>query len=80
MLQSKANFSVNELKRLYYDIVGLADMTVEEVHKVRDEAKYINANVDTYYYMERTELIQDYYTRLAKFQKHMMSKGLAQKP
>lgn len=77
MLQSKAKFSVDELKRLYYDMVGLADMSIEEVHKVREEAKYINANADTYYYMERTELIEDYYTRVAKFQKHMMSKGLA---
>jgi hypothetical protein len=79
-LNKRGNFSVEELKRLYYDLVGLKDISVQEIHQLREESKHINANLDNYYYMERMELIEDYYTRLAKFQKHMEKKGLTQKP
>lgn len=57
MMASKLKFSIDELKRLYYDMQGCESMSMEEIKKVRDEGKHLHASADTYYYKEREELI-----------------------
>lgn len=69
IMASKLKFSIDELKRLYYDMQGLEKMSMEEIKNVREEGKHLHASADTYYYKEREELITQYYERLAKFQK-----------
>ena len=80
MLTSKVSFRVEDMQRLYYDMQGLSSLSLEEIRGIQKEGDHLYANVDTYYYKERLEQIQDYYERLARYQKLMMEKGMAQNP
>jgi acyl-CoA oxidase len=80
MLTSKVSFRVEDMQRLYYDMQGLSSLSLEEIRRIQKEGDHLYANVDTYYYKERLEQIEDYYERLSKYQKLMMEKGMAQNP
>ena len=49
-MSQKLNFSVDELRRLYYDMCGCSKISMDEIAKIREEGKHIHASADTYYY------------------------------
>jgi hypothetical protein len=61
---------VADLKRLYYDSVGCASLSLAEIGSILEQARHVHASVDSYYYHAgREELIADYYKRFAAMQK-----------
>lgn len=60
---------VDDLKRLYYDAVGCASLSFEEIAQIQDKAKHVHASVDSHYYKNREELIENYYKRFGLMQK-----------
>ena len=59
---------------------GLSKFTLDDIHKIQKEGDHLYADADTFYYKERIDQIKDYYERVAKYQKLMMEKGMAQNP
>jgi hypothetical protein len=80
MLASKVAFNVEELQRLYYDMQGLSNLSLDEIRRIQKEGDHLYADPDSFYYKERIDQIKDYYERVAKYQKLMMEKGMAQNP
>lgn len=55
-----------ELQRLYFDLNGMKELSINEIESIRAKAKDIFPSLKDYYYYTREEGINQYYKRFAR--------------
>lgn len=73
-MAKKLNLDVTDIRRLYHDLNGLDEMSLQEIVDLRAKAKHIFPDPKTYYYNTREEGFEQYYKRFAQW--YMLRKEL----
>ena len=60
-LEKKLNFQVSDLQELFKDIMGLQDLSFEEIQDLNAKAKHIYPDLNKFYYQTREEMFESYY-------------------
>lgn len=66
-LTSKLKFSILDLRRFYYDMLGLGKYSFKQIEEIRDKGSHIQTTVEDHVFLEREELMKDYMKRFALY-------------
>ncbi len=61
------NFKVDELKRLYYDLMFIDGLKLEEIAALREKAKHLYPDLNSYHYLEFEEEISNHIKRYVDY-------------
>ena len=73
----KLTFDSNELKRFYYDLVFIEELSLSEIEGLRRRGEHLQPDLKTYYYLSREDEIKDYFERYGKYLKFLEKEGIS---
>ena len=69
-------FNPQELKRFYYDILGLENYSLEKINQLQTGGKHILPDINTHYYRSRESGMEESYRRMSLYMKYAEKLGI----
>eukprot|EP00347_Sterkiella_histriomuscorum_P013776 403363411 len=77
-LAKKIPFNTDELRRFYYNVVGLESLELERIYEVQKLGQELHSDVTKHYYRTREGEMKDYTERFIKYMKLIEKLGIQQ--